>query len=132
MIQPYGLDHGYWLTMVLFGRAVLRIEYNISMRYVVFQEVGGDSDTGTGSSPSPKAGTGRAKTTGMNGPDRDRGVIRFLYHTIKMVAEGDDKEDMLIETQQVVARTKRLCQQNQQHQQPTQSPGREPFHDMFA
>ena len=39
---------GEGLTMVLFGRAALRIEYNVSMRYVVFQGAGDERDSKMG------------------------------------------------------------------------------------
>ena len=57
-----------------------------------------------------EAGTG----TGMGpGPDGDRDFCRFLYHKIQKVAEGHEKEEMLMEIQQLVERTGR-----RQHGQP--------------
>ena len=44
--------------------------------------------------------------------DKDRDFCNFLYHKIKEVPEGDKKEDMMLQLQQVIADTRRRCRDN--------------------
>jgi len=74
------------------------------------ESFGDDDISGTASSPSPKSGTRRVKTTGVDRSDEDWDFCRFLYHKIKMVPRGDEKEEMLIGIQQMIAGTRRLFQ----------------------
>jgi len=44
--------------------------------------------------------------------DKDWDYCRYIYHKIKAIAEGDEKEDMLLDIQQVISRTRKQCGQS--------------------
>jgi predicted metallo-beta-lactamase superfamily hydrolase len=49
------------------------------------------------------------KTTESAGDDKDWDFCKFIYHKMKDVPDGDEKEDMQLSIQQIIAETKRKC-----------------------
>jgi hypothetical protein len=47
------------------------------------------------------------RTTESAGDDKDWDFCKFIYHKMKDVPDGDEKEDMQLSIQQIIAETKR-------------------------
>ena len=55
-----------------------------------------------------KEDTGKSIKTTSN--DKDWDFCRYIYHKIKAIPDGDEKEDMQLEIQKLIADTRRRCQ----------------------